>query len=206
MLLATAAIAVSQKVKDERAKKKKSRQGLLQVGDSDLARKAFASQTTKRIQNGDAGVQRTGTDTRYEDADSMEASSPAGDSSLRGLMSPTASGVPDARAGLAPPSLDTASPVTAAEKSSLAVTSSSSEMGDGFDTRSKISGLPPYSPQQDDAYERTSIYSRDSDGATLAASDSVSVRADTLQGIHSIKVKTKGSDLSSGYACSFCAA
>ena len=82
MLLTAGIVALSRKVADEKAKKKEAKQGHLNVGDSDVAKRAFASQTSRMIQSGPSstGINRAATDIKYEDPNDI-ASTP--DSDLR---------------------------------------------------------------------------------------------------------------------------
>ncbi|KAK4541396.1 hypothetical protein LTR36_007997 [Oleoguttula mirabilis] len=193
-----AGAAIYSKIKQERAKKKVAEQGLLSVGDSDVAKRAFASQaskTTKAIEDGHGGIQRAGTEIKFEDPAGLDVTSPA--ASSPGLLSPT---LEKHETRVAPtPQPNVASPVKS-EKGFFTATTPLSPVTDGFHSRSRgISEPLHFSTQSEASSQSPSAYSRDSDGATLAESDSTSVMATSSQGTYVVKVRTIGSDLKSGF-------
>ena len=203
MLLTTGIIALSRKVADEKAKKREEKQGRLRVGDSDVAKRAFAAQTTKMIEAGNAGINRTGTDIKYEDPNEIIATTP--DTPSSGIYSPNIE-FQDARQTS---QVNVTSPVKS-EKGFLALGSPSTEtpvtpttMGNADLASSRSSQPPPYSarPESSASAMSPSVYSRDPDSATLATSDtkSISSRSTNSRGTHAIRVKTKSTDLKSGF-------
>ncbi|KAK5122279.1 hypothetical protein LTR85_004190 [Meristemomyces frigidus] len=192
------AAAVYGKVKKERAKKRVAEQGLLSVGDSDVAKRAFASQTaqaTRTIRSGEPGIQGTGTQVKFEDPSSVDGTSPTVSSPA--LLSPTAERHETRFA--ATPQQDVASPVQS-EHGFLAPTTPITPGGGSFSLRSRGDSEPPrYSALSQCSAQSPSVYSKDSDGATLAMSDSASVLASSTQGTYAVKVRTIGSDLKSGF-------
>ena len=195
MLLTTAGIALARKIKDGQEKKRESRQGVLRVGDSELAKRAFANQTTTAIEDGKAGIVRTGTEIKFEGPADLDATSPAG--STTELLSPRAHEHDTKVRPLSRP--DDLSPVKS-DRSSLAVTSPASETDDSFGrSRSmsqRSSGPPPYSARSEATPTTPSSSSRDWDSRTFTSSDASSLLSNDS---NAIKVRTKGSDLKSGF-------
>lgn len=195
MVLISAAVAISKKVMDDRARKKEARQGVLSVGNSDVARKAFASQTTKTLQDGNSGIQRAGTEIKYEDSTSVDAMSPTG--SNPGISSP----MPEMyETRVAPTSQQDATSSAIAETAILTVASPARDSTDSAGDRStRVSIPPPYSPRAESSTQSPSVYSRDSDGGTPTASDTMSILTSSSKGVAAVKVRTKGEDLRSGF-------
>lgn len=207
MLLTTGAIALGRKISDEKAKRKEKKQGLLSVGNSDVAKRAFASQTSKMIEEGPAGINRTGTDIKFEDPEQVSAKSQephSGD-----IHSPDVE-VHDTRSTS---QVNITSPVQS-EKAAFGTASPYTETPtSAVDWRSETNTLqsstgasmepPPYSPgpKSPNTPMTPSMYSKDTDGVTLAKSDSRSIASGSTnsRGTHAIRVKTKGSDLKSGF-------
>ncbi|KXL48381.1 hypothetical protein M433DRAFT_145090 [Acidomyces richmondensis BFW] len=81
MILATAAVGLGRKIADERKAKKEARQGLLSVGDSEVAKRAFAAQTkvvqhdrassSASEEDADVGITRKATEIKFEDPNSF---------------------------------------------------------------------------------------------------------------------------------------
>ncbi|KAK1813525.1 hypothetical protein LTR12_012094 [Friedmanniomyces endolithicus] len=198
LLAATAAIALGRKVSDEKRKKKEAKQGLMRVGHSDVAKQAFANhQTTKTLQDGKAGVQRSPTDIKYEDPDSFDIARPAVSSSSETtakLEGPDKPGCPS-------PSTDIATRVHS--EGALAISTANTSKDEPHDVRSRSTsalstGPPPYSPPRDVPVETpSSVYSQESDRVTIATSNSSS---STFDEGNAIKIRTKGPDLKSGFA------
>lgn len=188
-----AAAAVYGKVKEVRAKKKEAEQGVLKIGDSNVAKRAFASQivqATRALQNGQTERQQLGPGVKFEDPDSVDATSPAANSPA-GLSSPTAE---THRMSVTPtPQAD------ASEHALLAVSTPVTPLADALRPRSRGNSEPlRYSALPESSAQSSSEYSKDSDGTTLATSDSASVFASSSQGTYAVKVRTIGSDLKSG--------
>ena len=209
MLLTTGAIALGRKIRDERAKKQEAKQGLLTVGSSDVAKKAFASQTSKMIEAGPAsntGISRAGTEIKYEDPTDIAAKSPDGsETNSPAIYSPK----PEMRDMRQFSQVDRGNSVKS-EKARLAMSSPQEQSpagpawSDAHHPRdSTASSPPPYSPtaQSSIAEVSSSVYSRDPDNSTLASSDTRSIASgSTSSRGPGIRVKTKGSDLKSGFA------
>ena len=195
MLLTTGIIALSRKVADERAKKQEARQGHLQVGDSDVAKRAFAAQTSKMLEGGNAGINRTGTEIKYEDPNEI-TNSP--DTPSSGIYSPRVE-IHDTRSTS---QVDVSSPAQS-EKALLASGSTPTTPSDWRSSTASTSQPPPYSPRPESSTTAMSpsVYSRDVDSSTIAGSDTKSIasRSTNSQGTHAIRVKTKGTDLKSGF-------
>jgi len=198
LLAATAAIALGRKLSDENRKKKEAKQGLMRVGHSDVAKQAFANhQTTKALQDGKTGVQQSPTDIKYEDPDSFDVARPAVSSSSETTAQ---SGGPDNPAG-STPLTDTASPLRSEGVPVISTANTSKD--EPHDVRSRSTsalstGPPPYSPRRDVLVETPpSIYSQDSDRVTIATSNSSTSTSDDG---NAIKIRTKGSDIKSGFA------
>ncbi|KAK5725926.1 hypothetical protein LTR15_004116 [Elasticomyces elasticus] len=180
MLLAAGAIALKRHISDQRAQKKEAKQGLLLQGDSDLAKRAFA----KTLQNGTASIQRSSTNIKFEDPDSLGNSSPT---TISGSVigSPT-SGISS------PVPRDIVSPAQSG-KAMLAIAAPDNRPRSRSGT-----GPPPYSPGRDTLAPETpsSMYPQDWDSRTLSTSDSSSF---VSRDEHALKIRTKGSDLKSGF-------
>ena len=217
MLLTTGAIALSRKVADERAKRREKKQGKLEVGSSDVAKRAFESQTSKMIEGVSstptAGITRAGTEIKFEDADGVAASSPSVPSV--GVTSPDVE-IQDTRSTS---QLNITSPVQS-EKAAFGSGSPYAETPtSAVDWRSQSSRPlssasgsnepPPYSPGPDSsrAALSPSVYSKDIDASTLRTSGSksnaetmsIASRSTTSTGGPGIRVKTKGDGLKSGF-------
>ena len=207
MLLTTGAIALGRKISDEKAKRKEKKQGHLSVGNSDVAKRAFASQTSKMIEEGPAGINRTGTDIKFEDPDQVDAKSQEPPSA--GIYSPDVE-VHEARSTS---QVNITSPVQS-EKAAFGTASPYTETPtSAVDWRSENNTLqsstgtsvepPPYSarPRSTTTTTTPSVYSKDTDRVTLAASDTRSIASGSTnsRGTHAIRVKTKGGDLKSGF-------
>ncbi|KAK0927592.1 hypothetical protein LTR91_011704 [Friedmanniomyces endolithicus] len=197
LLAATAAIALGRKVADDQRKKKEAKQGLMRVGHSDVAKQAFANQTTKTLQDGRAGVQRSPTDIKYEDPDSLDMARSVVDSSGEAtapLEGPDKSASPS-------PSTDLATQVHS--EGALVISTANTSKDEPHNVRSRpasalSSGPPPYSPRRDVLTETSSsVYSQDSDRVTFATSTSSS---STSNDGNALRIRTKGPDLKSGFS------
>lgn len=201
MLLTTGAIALSRKVQDEKAKRREKRQGHLSVGSSDVAKRAFASQTSNLLESGQSGINRAGTEIKFEDANDIGPDTPSSD----GIYSPNAE-IHDTRSSS---QLDVASPVqsekAAFESESPSVETPTSSAAWGTQSTSAGGTLEPPAyttrPASLNASVASTMYSRDPDGSTLANSDTRSIASGSTnsRGTHSIRVKTSGPDLKSGF-------
>ena len=214
MLLATGAIALGKKVAEKKAERD-AKKGTIKVGDSDVAKRAFQAQTTKMIEAGagpSPGVDRRGTTIKYEDPSDIGATaSPLAPEtpsiyttkpeiydarqttsrvdvtspvkSERGLLSTGASLSPLSPSGSMPTSPTATEPLSPHSSTTLAP--------------------PPYTsrPTSVTRVRSTSTRSQDLDSKstnTFGAA-SISTRSTNSQGTHSIRVKTAGSDLKSGF-------
>ncbi|KAK4554816.1 hypothetical protein LTR86_007964 [Recurvomyces mirabilis] len=192
MLLTTAGIVLGRKIKDERARKKEAKQGLLSVGNTELAKRAFDHQTARTISGGNessVGLLRTGTDTKFDDPASVEATSFGVDSSLSEQQHDGAS----VKSPTTPRTVNLSSPFNQSQILGHAERTVS---------RQSASGPPPYSPMDGSARGTTSsIYSQDSDlpAMTYSSSDTRSVMTSSSEGGETIKIRTNGSDLKSGF-------
>ncbi|KAK3674764.1 hypothetical protein LTR78_005486 [Recurvomyces mirabilis] len=191
MLLTTAGIVIGRKIKDERARKKEAKQGLLSVGNDELAKRAFDRQTARTLASeheSSIGLLRAGTDSKFEDPASVEATSSGVDSSP--LRPPDGSSV---KSPSTPRTVNLASTLT-----------QSQNFGQAGRTinRQSAGGPPPYSPMEGTARGATSsIYSQDSDrpALTYSSSDTRSIMTSSSEGGDTIKIRTNGSDLKSGF-------
>lgn len=192
MLLTTGILALSRKVADEKAKKREARQGHLNIGDSQVAKQAFA-----------AGIKRAGTEIKYEDLTEIIANDQASVS-----RSPSR------------PQADLQE--TTQKSQQIVQSPAKSEKGLDFDAASPYNEIPttpseqlslcdstitqppPYSPgpQSPTSIPLSAVYSRDMDGNSLATWDiqSSSTRSTNSNGTHAIRVKTVGADLQSGFS------
>ena len=196
MLLTSGIIALGQKAAKERAKRKEKQQaqGVLQVGDSDVAKRAFVSQTSKMIEQGDSKSPIAQEDIKFEDPTDVKAASPssaAGDADLKdiGLTSQMdmSSPVQSETGLLSPTSASTATP-TASKR---------------FGDRSSYEGPPPYTSTASSTNTpiSPSIYSQMTESSTVPSdARSISSRSTNSQGTHAIRIKTRGPDLRSGFA------
>ncbi|KAK1810687.1 hypothetical protein LTR12_014928 [Friedmanniomyces endolithicus] len=198
LLAATAAIALGRKLSDENRKKKEAKQGLMRVGHSDVAKQAFANQqTTRALQDGKASVQRSPTAIKYEDPDSFDVARPAVSSSGEAMAQSEGPDKPAAST----PLTDTAS--QARSEVALVISTANTSKDETHDVRSRSTsalstGPPPYSPRRDVPVETpSSIYSQDSDRVNIATSNS---SISTSDDGNAIKIRTKGSDIKSGFA------
>lgn len=202
MLLTTAAIAVGKKIQDKRRNDKEAKQGVLRVGDSDVARRAFANQTQKTITqhgSGTSGIQRAGIDVKFEHPSNVEATSPATSSTPSGpLLDAEKPGIRETRTHTPEPER---SNTVNSETGRLAVATPV----DDQPRSPRDSMLTPYSPSArsstSTAVASLSTYSRDWDGYTLAASsDTRSIMSgSSSQNGNVLRIRTKGTDLKSGY-------
>ena len=192
-LLVTGAIALGRKVSDDRAKKRELKQGLLSVGSSDVAKRAFANQTTRTLQDGGAGLQRAGTDIKFEDPSSLDVSSPATSTPIVGSLE---NGTRD---GTTTPisSPKDGNPASLAQLSPAVPPSIHTRDSRSGSVDQHSQGPPPYSPRRDAPPQTpSSVYSQDVDQRTLNASDSSSFVSNDGT---ALKVRTKGADLKSGF-------
>ncbi len=198
MLLTTGVIALSRKIKDERAKKQEAKQGLLNVGDSDVAKRAFSSQTTKMLEAGDtpkADMTRRGTEIKYEDPSDIVVDSPDTDSPT--IYSPKPD-IRDARHSSSEVN------VTSPARSEKGLLEPSTPYDETQLTPSDGQSLspPPYSPRSESSSAiGSSMYSRDTDAASLRSVDTnaISITSSNSQGGFAIRIKTVGDDLKSGF-------
>lgn len=205
MLIATGVVALSRKIADEKAKKKEARQGHLNVGDSDVAKRAFQSQTSRMLEPGNAGITRAGTEIKFEDPSDISATSPS-------VTSPSAttptiySPRPDVQDVRHESQMSMTSPVQS-EKGLLSPASPypgtpTSPVGVNRSSSSS-SNPPPYSSRSEPASSTLSpsVYSRDPDSQSILTSDTKSIASwsTNSQGTHALRIKTKGQDLKSGF-------
>lgn len=188
MLLTTGLIALSRKVTDERAKKKEARQGHLNVGDSEIAKRAFASQ-----------ISRTGTDIKYEQPDEVTANSPTASPGT-----PSSTAVSQETHPTFQPSIKSPARSEKTDYPASPYSETSTPFGDDLSVQdSTNTEPPPYSPtpQSPISPPVSSIYSRDLDGNSLTTweTKSSSTRSTDSQSTHAIRIKTIGSDLKSGF-------
>lgn len=216
MLLATGIYKLGKKVADDQKEKKVARQGVLKVGDSDVARRAFASQTTttKALAAPEPGINRAGTQIKYDDPADIKPSSPSvtspsvssSDGTSPNIYSPTV-GLQETRHTS---QQDVTSPVKS-EKGLLSPTSpytetpaTPSDYGDSNRSPRSSSSQrpPPYSSRPQSSagtLTTTSVYSRDVDNNTLSDTQSLASWSVNSKGTHAIRVKTVGADIKSGF-------
>lgn len=201
MLLATGIAALSRKVKDDRDRKKEARQGVLNVGPSDVAKRAFEAQKTRTLEAGNAGaVERAGTQIKHEDPDDFGIDSPDGE---RGIMDPEKPDLHDARRAS---NVDVSSPVQS-ETASIGVMSPMDQtltMTSTSDTRHDGNARPPtYSSRAESSSasaKSPSSVSREERSRNLRVETSrLSSQSTNSVGTHAVRVKTKGANLSSGF-------
>lgn len=214
MLLSTGIVALSRKVKDERDRKKEARQGVLSVGPSDVAKRAFEGQTHRVLEAGsDSGaagqLQRAGTQIKYEDPSDIGAESPGGQYTS---MDPEKE-KPGVSAGQRAVDLGLSSPTVQSEVASspgvmsptdqtLTMSSTGRSSWDGqsrpptYMSRAESSATSAKSPSakspptgSQDATLRSSAYE----------TQSLSTRSTNSVGTHAVRVKTRGAQLSSGF-------
>lgn len=195
MLLTTGIVALSRKIADEKAKKKEARQGHLNIGDSDVAKRAFASQVARR-----------GTEIKYEDPNEITAETPTTASPSTTAATPTlkitydeekaqsSTEIVERSEKLLPPSPPHDDPTSP----------SSDRLSLQEGTITDQTELPPYSPgpQSPASANLSSVYSRDTDGNTLASWDTKSSSMGSTNSSNNgnaIRVKTVGADLKSGF-------
>jgi hypothetical protein len=196
MLLTTGIIALSRKVADEKAKKREAKQGQLKIGSSDVAKRAFESQTTKMLEAGDPSITRTGTDIKFEDPNDVQADSPVAETPT--IYSP----VPEKQDARQTSQVGLTSPVDSERgyvTSGTPTTPMDASVQNPFDTKSP--GPPPYSPSMQSSAPplSPSVYSRDPDNSTLSDTKSIASRSTNSKGTHAIRIKTRGEDLKSGF-------
>jgi len=221
MILATVAVGLGRKIADERKAKKEARQGLLSVGDSAVAKRAFAAQpnesqhghpgTSASAEEANLGIQRSSTEIKFEDpssfnddtTDSLTADNPS-------ITSPR----PEYKVTHATPTPtpDVVSPVKS-ETASIALASPAdtedpviNPMPPPLASRGspRDSLFPPYSPAQSSAAS-LSQYSRDTfDRATIRSArstdaSSIFSRNTVSSDGNSVRVRTRGTSLDSGF-------
>lgn len=185
MLATTAIVALSRKLKDERDRKRQTKQDLLQVGDSEDAKQIFSDQTTEGGGSSTEGMARSSTQIRFEHAD--DVTSPESPPNVLEIPGSSRTGV----------AVDNSTKGDFDSPTSLATTPS------GLSPRDQ--DPPPYSPGTpmssvhsiDSSGSRT-LSSQDSDTQSVASSERVSVTADS-QGTKGIRIRTKGTELKSGF-------
>jgi hypothetical protein len=210
-----AAVVLGKKIVDavdERAKKKEEKQGLLNSEKSNIAKRAFASQA-KAIQGGpgEAGIQRQGTEIKYEGPDSFDLAVTAITPTTPGVSTP----VPEYRviqSSPAPSQPNVGSPVRSEKRPLLTAASPMESAGDSaslLSPRSSIrsAGPPPYSPRAEESpLSPASLHSQDADTLTLTntvqttQTDTTSIlSAGSSRDGNSLRIRTRGSDLKSGF-------
>lgn len=185
MLATTAIVALSRKIKDERDRKRQTKQGLLQVGDSDAAEQAFSAQARIESSGNPGGIARSSTQIRFEQQDHVSSpESPHGVLEIPG----------SSRTGVAvdnSPKGDVTSPSSSA-------TASSTFSPRDQDPPPYSSGTPMSSVYSIDSSGSRTLSSQGSDTQSVASSERVSVTADS-QGTRGVRIRTKGTELKSGF-------
>lgn len=203
MLLTTGIIALSRKVNDDRARKKEAKQGRLKIGNSDVARQAFQSQISHSSSEDPVesthviGIQPAASEIKYDDPSDVVAS-PTNESPT--IYSP----IPTIHETAHSSSSDIK--VTSPVESQRAVLSSPIETMSTRNTphlEANTSDPPPlYSEGRlSTCYSPTSIYSSDMGSKSTKSADTrsiLTVSSDSSTS-NAIRVKTKGSDLNSGF-------
>jgi len=197
MILSTVAVGIAQKVANDKKKKKEARQGLLSVGDSDVARRAFNSQAQRSIQDGE--LPHGGAEIKFEDSrSSVDVAGRVKRNS--GLTSP---GIKQDETGTAlvlQP--DVASPVDS-KMASLALSSPDKQPMGRLDAGARVTS--PYTePSMGNLSPTSTTVSSPTyplDSKTPLPSDTRSIHTSNTNSPqpHALRVKTKGADLSSGF-------
>lgn len=200
MLLATGITALSRKIKDDKERKREAKQGVLTVGPSDVAKRAFEGQTSRMIQAGPVdplAVNRVGTEIKYEDANDIEPESPE-----EVLPDPKK---PDVRVTHGTPQVKASSPVmsettsgilspidqTIADPSTPTTYTDEMHRPPTYASRPESSSMSARSP---------SSYSQDESLRRLKTEKNRRSSPSTNSlGTHAVRVKTKGANLSSGF-------
>lgn len=185
MLATTAIVALSRKIKDERDRKRQTKQALLQVGDSEAAKQAFSDQASTGLSSAD-NIARSNTQIRFEQPDDV-------------TLPESAPGVLEI-----PGSSRTGVAVDSSPKGDFTSPSSPATASSTFSPRDQ--DPPPYSPGTsmssvcsiDSPAGPRTLSSQDSDTQSVASSERVSVTADS-QGTRGIRIRTKGTELKSGF-------
>ncbi|WPG98494.1 Hypothetical protein R9X50_00128500 [Acrodontium crateriforme] len=200
MLLTTGIIALSRKVNDDRVRKKEARQGRLRVGNSEVARQTFQSQIVHSSPE-DAVESRYSTgiqpEIKYDNPSDIVATTtteaPTVYSPIPTIHETTFSSTSDFK---------TTSPV---ESQSAILSSPMYTTSIRTTPRSEIdsSDLPPsYSEGRPSTFQSpSSIYSGDTGLESTNTTDTHSILTTSSDSntSNTIRVKTKGSDLNSGF-------
>lgn len=189
MLLATGITAAARKLKDEKDRKKEARQGVLSIGPSEVAKRAFEGQTQRTLEAGPAGgISRAGTTIKYEDPNGVGTESPDGMRPMGDIEKPA---IQDTRrvsqVGASSPVLsEVASPMdqTIVTLSSRHTHSDESSRPPTYVSRAASTATSAKSPSR---------YSQD------GSLTSKSTRSTNSLGTHAVRVKTRGPQLSSGF-------
>jgi hypothetical protein len=196
-------MALSRKRAEEKAKKEQARQGILSIGSSDVAKKAFDAQTNKMIEAGPSPPGRAGTNIKFEGPEDIQIDD-------SGVTTPSSAKPASMEKSLERgSSLDGVEP----EKSEKGYLSPHTAVPttpgrtDSQSSRARSStDPPPYSPMREQRAPPTpsaSVASGALSPSTLAPSATrtsfTSSRSTSSKGTHAIRVKTNGPDLSSGF-------
>lgn len=201
MLLATGIAALSRKVKDDRDRKKEARQGVLNVGPSDVAKQAFEAQKARTLEAERAGtVERTGTQIKHEDPDDFGTDSPDDE---RRVVDPEK---PDLQETRRASNVDVISPVQS-EAASMDIGSPMDQtlmMASTSNTQHEETVRPPtYSSRAESssasAKSPSSFSLEDRLRNSMAETTRLPTPSTNSVGTHAVRVKTKGANLSSGF-------
>lgn len=185
MLLTAAGIAFARKIRDEKKRKQHERQGALDIGNSEMARRAFASQAHKLITSAGEPGANPGTELAIQGPDSLDHCDRLRTASTFAHGSDDRHDCDD--------NMDTRDRL-----SSRLLVSSGSQTATSRDSR--ITQPPPYSPGLS-----TSGIPTPATMTTLGLATTLSGESDGSSSIFSddsmaLKIKSRGPDLKSGFA------
>ena len=192
MLVTTGIVALTRKIKDDK-EKKQAKQGMLKVGPSDVAKRAFEGQTSRMIEAGNAGGMSPSGPSRikYEDPNDISASTPTSPDLDQGFEKPD---VKDARR--TSQLTQNNSPIES-DVASLTIASPRDQTLTSTLTRHSADYPPPYASRHESTKSTTS--STSTSDPLQPSLTRPSTRSTNSHGTHAVRVKTNGPDLASGF-------
>lgn len=199
MLQAAGLVAASEHATER--KKQAERQGTVTVGDSDVAKQAFGSQTSGIIENSSAKTERGDSDLKYESPGDIRLT--ISDTESPSIYSPR----PDLQDVRQTSSFGVTSPVEPEEgligpgsPSSTMMVSSGRDVHRAANTASMALPLSP-SHGSFDRIQGSSPALGEEKGVRRAHSDATTISTSSTKSTasHAIRIKTRGADLKSGY-------
>lgn len=190
MLLTTGIVALSRKISDKRAQKKEARDGLLNIGNSEIAKEAFGEHVQRHVE--DRHLQRAGTKLKFNGPDDVAPTELETGNIVRAELPSVAS-----------PS-EASTSACSKELDDMKTEHAASFPSPGRDQTPRTSLDPP--PYMSPVASSPSVYSQSINTLSRQESDSQSIssgHATSVSGsvwAHGIRVRTRGAELKSGFA------